>query len=296
MSNTLSLNVVKSPGRLIEPVTDFETINAAKLRYLKREGAYLLTAGPFSPSNANAKAAKSQGYNGYRCCFMNLSPADSSGVINLCSHCTPSCRDMCVTKSGKGVFDSTIVGRQRRTQWYAEEPETFVGWLIYELELFRHMCNLQGLKPAVRLNAGSDILWEHRCRDLFERFEDIQFYDYTKVGPRMYRELPDNYDLTFSRDETNEKESIQFLEMGRRVAVVFRVTPKIHKMPEDWQGYSVYNGDSHDLRFTEPGGVVVGLAAKGKARGLAAVKTGFVVDPTRVETDSVSEPSNMIGV
>jgi len=46
-----------------------------------------------------------------------------------------------------------------------------------------------------------------------------------------------------------------------RVAVVFGKV-----LPATFLGVPVVDGDAHDLRFLNPGGVVVGLRAKGKAR------------------------------
>ena len=82
--------------------------------------------------------------------------------------------------------------------------------------------------------------------------------------------LPKNYNLTFSRSETNENDCISILKRGGNVAVVFRGKA----LPTHWQGFPVINGDENDLRFLDPKGVVVGLSAKGKAK---TDTSGFVV-------------------
>lgn len=56
------------------------------------------------------------------------------------------------------------------------------------------------------------------------------------------------------------------------MAVVFS-TRKGEPLPETWHGFRVIDGDESDLRFTDPAGVVVGLRAKGDAKGEAS---GFV--------------------
>jgi hypothetical protein len=45
------------------------------------------------------------------------------------------------------------------------------------------------------------------------------------------------------------------------VAVVFQ-----DRLPKQWLGKRVIDGDQHDLRFRDPRGVVVGLVAKGQGR------------------------------
>jgi hypothetical protein len=83
-----------------------------------------------------------------------------------------------------------------------------------------------------------------------------------------HKEFPENYHLTFSRSETNDKVSQMVLEMGGNVAVVFR-----NQLPKTWKGYEVVNGDDNDLRFLDKQGVVVGLIEKGMAK---KDSTGFV--------------------
>ena len=42
------------------------------------------------------------------------------------------------------------------------------------------------------------------------------------------------------------------------MAVVFK-----DKLPKRWMSRKVIDGDKHDLRFKDPGGVIVGFVAKG---------------------------------
>ena len=92
-------------------------------------------------------------------------------------------------------------------------------------------------------------------------FPGLQFYDYTKCPIRLRRGLPRNYDLTFSQSEDNEHATKQALNDGYRVATVFKTRP------ETWLGQPVIDGDLSDLRFLDPSPCIVGLSAKGKARG-----------------------------
>jgi hypothetical protein len=158
--------------------------------------------------------------------------------------------------------------RLRKTKLFHENRQLFLDTLDVDLAMLRLEAHKLGLKPAVRLNGTSDIAWETIAPHLFSTNLDIQFYDYTKVFPRMFKHLPMNYRLTFSRSETNHKEAIQILEAHRNVAVVF------NEVPSEFEGYEVINGDQHDLRFLDKYNVVVGLKAKGLARRDAS---GFVI-------------------
>ena len=83
-------------------------------------------------------------------------------------------------------------------------------------------------------------------------------------------EFPSNYQLTFSRSESNEKLVDAILASGGNVAVVFRGS-----LPENWKGYRVVSGDESDLRFLDPQNVIVGLVEKGKAK---KDSSGFVIE------------------
>ncbi len=100
-----------------------------------------------------------------------------------------------------------------------------------------------------------------------------------KVMPPPWQRTRENYHLTFSRSEENEKEALASLDHGVSVAVVFDVRPSA-ALPAEWMGYPVIDGDRHDLRFLDTlegkGPFIVGLRAKGRARGKGG-ETGFVV-------------------
>ncbi len=146
-----------------------------------------------------------------------------------------------------------------------------------DLHFLRAEAKALGMVPAVRLNGTSDILWEQLHRELFD-FTEIEFYDYTKLAPRMRQFLtgrmgdqpfPPNYHLTFSLSERNQSDAEAFLQAGGNVAVVF--WPEV---PSFWKGTRVLNADKHDARFQDEKGCIVGLSAKGIAR---EDLSGFVV-------------------
>jgi hypothetical protein len=108
-----------------------------------------------------------------------------------------------------------------------------------------------------------------------EIYPDVQFYDYGKNLKRMIKFLmggmPKNYHLTFSRSESNQSACEIVLGMGGNVAMVFK-----DKLPEMFMGKQVFGGDTHDLRFLDPKGSIIGLIAKG-TRGKSD-KSGFVIE------------------
>jgi len=141
-----------------------------------------------------------------------------------------------------------------------------------------------GLKPAIRLNGTSDLPWENLAPELFQKFSDVQFYDYTKSFKRALayakRELPANYHLTFSLAENNATLANLALDAGVNVAaVVAGFKSKTIVLPTSTVERKVFDADRHDLRFTDrvgrDGRGRVGiLTAKGKAKRDAS---GFVL-------------------
>ena len=141
-----------------------------------------------------------------------------------------------------------------------------MGQLVREVNNHVKLAKRHGLIPCIRLNGTSDIRWEHMpairngyaFSNIMSAFSDVQFYDYTKMINR--HNLLKNYHLTFSLAEDNDYHARAMLVKGMNVAAVFKTLPKV------FMAHKVIDGDVSDLRFLDRGGVVVGLAAKGKAR------------------------------
>ena len=209
---------------------------------------------------------------------LNLAPASISG-FNTCASASKGCRDACLHEAGNPVFmPQKTLGRVNRTQLYFKDRAKFLYMITKEIRNHEINCKKHGLKPVIRLNTTSDIMWENH--KIFDLFPNVQFYDYTKHFNRMIKylkgKLPANYHLTFSRNEANDFQTTQVLKAGGNVAVVFR-----NKLPTTYKGFKVIDGDLHDLRFLDQKNVVVGLKekltlnSKGK---LDRDNSGFVVD------------------
>lgn len=221
--------------------------------------------------NGNPKIAKGDKQGEYLTAILHLSPANLSGY-EVYPKRTDGCSASCLNTAGRGgIFKSIQDARKTKTRLFFEDRKGFFTQLKKEIAAFEHKCAKLGVKPAVRLNGTSDIVWEQF--NVIQSFPNVQFYDYTKIAARFNPRwiLPSNYRLTFSLSENNRLAAESVLNHGGTVAAVFRTKD----MPPAWLGARVTNGDATDLRFLDPKGVVVGLSAKGKAK---KDTSGFVID------------------
>lgn len=258
----------------------------------------------------NAKTIKGDKREEYATAIMYLAPAKMAGGANLCAMareagCDPTHNNGgCLVNSGQAqVFSSINRARIAKTQRYLANRAEFMAELVRDIERFVKWCAKHGVKPAVRLNGTSDIQWEvaHPCErvaatdaefgdwvgqyaSIFEAFPEVQFYDYTKVYKRAYRQLPANYALTLSYSGANERyaEAVTKAahETGANMAVVYRTkalrdyfVDKVAQYGETCR--DVIDGDQTDLRFLDPQRVIVGLYAKGQSAKRDT--SGFVV-------------------
>lgn len=258
-------------------------------------------------SGNNAKTVKGDGE--YETAIMYLAPFTLAGS-NVCPMAEQAgCIAGCLNTAGRGRMNNVQIARINKTKRYLNDRATFMHHLVEDLQRFVRYCHRKGVKPAVRLNGTSDIQWEvahpvelpwvsrnlnaagqvveewgsDRYPSIFEAFPEVQFYDYTKVYKRAYRELPSNYSLTLSYSAANERYAELVTkaahETGMNVAVVYRTKALRDYFVDKLVQYGdvcrdVFDGDATDLRFTDPQGVIVGLYAKGLAKGDTS---GFVV-------------------
>ena len=240
-------------------------------------------------SGNNAKTVKGDGE--FETAIMYLAPFTMAGG-NVCPMAeTAGCVAGCLNTAGRGAFNNVQQARIAKTRRYLASRTAFMAELAEDLERFVAYCKRKGVRPAVRLNGTSDIQWEiahyaSRGDDrgsVFELFPEIQFYDYTKVYKRVYRELPANYALVLSYSAANptyaEAVTKAAKDTGANLAVVYRTKALRDYFVGKRAQYGeacrdVIDGDETDMRFLDPKGVIVGLYAKGKAKGDTS---GFVV-------------------
>ena len=217
----------------------------------------------------NSKVKKGDGLE-YQTAIMHLVPQDTK----ICPfQNVAKCKEGCLVSAGRGQMNVVQRGRQRKTDMYLNDYDNFISILYKDIFTFVRRAEKRGIQPCVRLNGTSDILWEKTgIVDYFYAY-DVQFYDYTKVWKRAYRDIPSNYHLTLSYSEAdmNYAENVYqaVLDSGINMAVVSTMP-----MPKKFRGLDCVDGDRDDLRFLDPKGVVVWLKAKGKA---VFDTSGFVI-------------------
>jgi hypothetical protein len=227
-------------------------------------------------STANAKILKGE-KEGWMTFGLHLAPSKLSGY-NVCQWASRGCSKACLNTSGHGAFSTVQAARIKKTKLLKENFSLFTVQLIKEINSAIKKAKKNDMQLAIRLNLTSDIPWEsldiQDGKTIFDIFPEVTWYDYTKGYNRMMDflngKMPANYNLTFSRSESNERHVHAIRAKGGNVAVVFR-----RSLPDSWHGTPVVNGDKNDLRFLDPRGVVVGLIEKGKAR---KDDSGFVVE------------------
>jgi len=215
----------------------------------------------------NAKTTKGESM-GYLTGILYLAPHNLSGR-NVCSHASIACTKECLFFAGMGIFANVQAARKAKTLLFFRDSKEFIELLEKDILALIKKAKKLNLIPCVRLNGTSDLPFESlggvKRVNLFNRFPNVQFYDYTKNHTRFERVLPSNYQLTFSRSECNGDTVTKLLEKGENVAVVFAIK-KGNDLPTTWQGREVIDGDLHDLRFLDGKNKVVGLRAKGFAK------------------------------
>ncbi|HEY2245691.1 MAG TPA: hypothetical protein VGH47_15985 [Xanthobacteraceae bacterium] len=248
-------------------------------------------------STDSPKAIKAEAF-GYLNAIHYMAPHDRGGVGNLCSHASPVCIDLCLGHySGQAAMvhdqerddNPTRKSRRDKAQRFMRDRANYLRDMVRAIDCLIPRAARLGKKLCVRLNGSTDVAYEGirfaivrnakgkalavtlggpDAKNIFEHYPAVQFVDYTKNPRRFARALPLNYHLTFSRSEINEAAAIDLLGRGVNVAVVFAGKAK----PAEWNGYTVIDGDTHDLRHLDPRayaangmfrGFVVGLSPKG---------------------------------
>ena len=177
------------------------------------------------------------------------------------------------------MFDSISVARQNKTDYYHAEQNEFLTQLRKELTNFEKLCDKTNIKPVVRLNVYSDVQWERH--NIPQDFPNIYFYDYTKQAQRLGK-LPENYKLVFSYSDKKEYQPQvkKALKHNVPIAVVF-----YPRMPSEYMGRKVINGDESDLVNMESGKVIIGLKYKRtKASNDEMLASDFVINTDIIAT------------
>lgn len=204
-------------------------------------------------------------------------------ALNWCAGSSEACRRACLIGTGNNYQPYSFKVKFARAEALKDEPVAFLAGVSLAIRGFYEGQARRNKQAFVRLNMLSDIPWELVFPDLFELFPDVQFYDYTKL-PVHKRQIPANYDLTFSFSGTNDNLCEQALRAQHRVAVVFvSGDPKRSPYRKDARvsygeiaeelgatttafgvsGLPVIDGDVTDFRAVDPAPSIVALSYKG---------------------------------
>lgn len=253
------------------------------------KGIFRLTKGVLTAGDKNTKLAKSS--KRVLTAGLPMMAHKASGILltdgeifNACPDASEGCIAGCIVRSGRAAMWKSInKGRTIRTIAWALQPLAVKLQIIRDVARWLKKARAARKRLAIRLNMFSDVAWEVVFPELFELFPMVQFYDYSKSASRARNFaaglFPDNYHLTFSRSEKNEKDCLELLALGVSVTVVFDLgTGKNRKpLPKVWKGFKVIDGDKTDLRYADPRGSVIGLFAKRTKGFKRAKRLGFFV-------------------
>ena len=239
--------------------------------------------------NSSTKLAKNGKVSNQYTYILYLMPHKASGY-NVCPMATKECISGCLNTSGRVILDTEnkiLNSRIAKTKLFFEQREFFMTWLFTEIKNAQKKAVKDGYGFSVRLNGTSDINWSaYKLNGLnvFETFQDVQFYDYTKI-PNRFDNMPKNYHLTFSYTGYNWIESKIILNKGFNLAVIFNVSSDYRNLgilPMTFKGYEVINGDLTDYRVKDGKGIIIGLRWKRIANKTVneQIRTSpFVVQP-----------------
>ena len=186
---------------------------------------------------------------------------------DLCKF-SDNCFNTCLKTSGRLPMAKKAM--INRTKLLYQDNDTFMTNLELELRKAKKSANRKGKKLAYRFNGTSDRFKEIKA--LLDKPSQPfnKAYDYTKDFKRVldYQGYK-GYDLTFSYDGHNIDESKYLLDNKISNVSIVLTTKRNEPLPKEYTlGGTVYlvkDGDSHDLRFLEDKGYLIGLRAKGKA-------------------------------
>jgi len=197
--------------------------------------------------------------------IMYLAQADMLTKKTLCAFSElAGCKNDCLIHAGRLGMKHATRAIIRRTLLYLYQREMFDSMLKNEIMKlsFEH-----GDKLAIRLNGTSDIDFDY----IIKEFKNVQFYDYTKILPRVSNNKLKNYDLTYSFSPYSKKS----LQHGReavkqkfKIAVAFNTKNSkgdTLKIPLKLFGKKIVSFDDTDARFLDKESSIGYLTRKGSS-------------------------------
>lgn len=228
---------------------------------------YTIPKNLLSEGKTNSKTAK----NSLKTYILYLSPyKQNSKGINLCPNASKGCINSCLFTAGRGKFSNVAKSRINKANFYVENRGLFLKNLYTELLKINLIALKNDEKIAIRLNGTSDIdfiaqLNKQFNTDILIQFNNLVFYDYTKILGKIQKYKGQKYFLTYSRSEnTSNFELNEAINLGANVAMVFDKLPTEYKIFS--KNIQVIDGDSSDIVMIYNKSKILGLKAKGEAK------------------------------
>ena len=191
---------------------------------------------------------------------------DNNKIKNSCAYAEKyNCFKSCVAFSGHGIYSNVKSARLERTKLFYQDFKQFK--ILLESELIKE--NIKAKKTGkvltVRLNTYSDLNIIKFFGDLIEKYQDIIFYDYTKLVNYIYdlkkyhdKGLLKNYNIVYSYniDDLNNKELLKNILDITSIVLVLPLSDKnknkdftsFIKDKSRFLNYPIVNGDLQDIR------------------------------------------------
>ena len=174
---------------------------------LKTKPTYLdLTKLMFTNGNPKLdKNLKDEDLKKYWIKRLNLAPSTISG-FNTCGSASEGCIDACLHEAGNPVFmPQKTLGRVNRTQLYFKDRAKFLSMITREIRNHEILCKKYDLKPVIRLNTTSDIMWEnHKIFEHHYKWVNRPYNQHHFKRRRRYT-LKSNPERSFQPLEKNNK-------------------------------------------------------------------------------------------
>ena len=215
---------------------------------------------------------------------LTLSPAHElsqilGGTFPSCCAYSGDCEKVCLVVTGFNSYPTHAIIRAERTRFFWKQRNQFIAQLLKELDQQLLRATRKGLKFAARLNLLSDL--EVLPELVAAARPNMLLYDYTKVPPRYWKQIP-NYHRTYSVSEkTTAREVQECIDQNINLAVVFNLQndaalPKTTTL--HGHRFQVFDADLDDCRWfdTYRTSRIAGLRFKGSKANMDTVAGSFI--------------------
>jgi len=208
-------------------------------------------------------------------------------IVNSCASAEKyGCHKTCVYFSGHGIYNNVQRARSERTKLFYNDLKTFKNLLELELITENLKAKKQNKQLTVRLNTYSDINIIKFFGDLIDKYQDIIFYDYTKIDNYIYqlkkyhdKGLLKNYNIVYSYniDDLNNEIYLKSILDITSIVLVLPITNtnrdynSFFDNYSKFKGYEIINGDLQDIRI-ETGKIILLSFKGGKDKLLNEIK------------------------